>query len=175
MNAAAILIFIVSAFIICVLLLVIVYLATRDNDSDSSSSDDDSTSTDTDDTVYDLLNSDQSGFSDDVKSSMFPYLLYGVVSCMSDEGGIEYSSTKSTLKAYSSNYALQYTINSDDTITFVLKWKGKSQTFTYNDDAVSFLHASSYALDETAESTYNSIVEGVLLPYAKASLKTNSL
>ena len=180
MNAAAILIFIISVLIICVLLLVIVYLVTKNSDSDSSSSDDengtgtsdatDDTVDDTvDETVYDLLNSDDSALSDEVKSSMFPYLLYGCAKRMSAEGDITYSTSSSGLKASSSNYTIQYDIDSDYNITFYLKWKGNSQTFTYYGGYYSQLAFPGVLYDD-AKDLYDTIVDAGLVTYAKEAI-----
>lgn len=189
MNAAAILIFIISVLIICVLLLVIVYLVTKDSDSDSSSSDDDSTLKGSDDTsddasdnnsddtsddgtIIDLFGSDNY-FSADVKKTVFPYLLYGVIQCMENEGGVDYSTTSTNLKAHSSNYTLQYTINSDNTLTFVLKWKGKSQTFTYNDSdsfGISSFHALARLNYDTDEEIYDYMVDDLIKGLAKDAI-----
>ena len=180
MNAPAIFIFLISVLIICALLLVIVYLATKNSESSSANDDENGTGTSdttddtdddtSDDTVYNLLNSDDSALSDEVKSSMFPYLFYGCAKRMSAEGNVNYTKLSSGLKASSSNYTIQYDIDSNDNITFYLKWKNNSQTFTYDGGDLSTIALVDSAIYDDAKDLYNAIIEETLVKYVKNAI-----
>lgn len=142
-----------------------------DNVTDDTTDDatDDVTDDTTDDTVYDLLNSNDSALSDEVKSTMFPYLLYGCAKRMSAEGDVNYTTSSSGLKASSSNYTIQYDIDSNYNITFYLKWKNNSQTFTYYGGFYSQLAFPGVLYDD-AKDLYDTIVDAGLVTYAKDAI-----